>query len=404
MPRKRHKPEEIVAKLRQVDVLVAQGRSVADAVRSIGVTEVTYCRWRREFGGLKAEQTRRLKELEAENARPRRAVADLTLDKPILKEAVSGNCRAPRAAASASSTSGTSSGSPSAACAERSALGSAAPKRSTRRKRPRGRDDEEQLTADLIELARRYGRYGCRKVAEPLRSTAGWVVNDKRVERSTAALSMAPRGARGATQAAQARAALAGGRLVPAAAGRAPRPRLVLRLRRGPHPSPAGSGRSVAKRRGPDGPRRDGRKHRMLDVLDEFAHECLAIRVGRQLKATDVVDALPGLFLLRGVPGHIRSDNGPEFVATAVQAWITAVGARTADIAPGSRLQGRHRGPGPCGTGSAAALPMGGRLPRELRRPAPRRAARRRDLLRPARSSRAADRPGRDRELAAPLA
>jgi putative transposase len=92
MPRKRHKPEEIVAKLRQVDVLVSQGQSVADAVRSIGVTEVTYYRWRQEFGGLKADQVRRLKELETENARLRRAVADLTLDKLILREAASGNC------------------------------------------------------------------------------------------------------------------------------------------------------------------------------------------------------------------------------------------------------------------------------------------------------------------------
>jgi putative transposase len=91
MPRKRHKAEEIVAKLRQVDVLVSQGQSVADAVRSIGVTEVTYHRWRQEYGGLKADQVRRLKALEAENARLRRAVADLTLDKLILKEAASGN-------------------------------------------------------------------------------------------------------------------------------------------------------------------------------------------------------------------------------------------------------------------------------------------------------------------------
>jgi putative transposase len=91
MPRKRYTPEQIVAKLRQVEVLAAQGRSVADAVRAIGVTEVTYDRWRREFGGLKADQVRRLKALEAENARLRRAVADLTLDKLILKEAASGN-------------------------------------------------------------------------------------------------------------------------------------------------------------------------------------------------------------------------------------------------------------------------------------------------------------------------
>jgi putative transposase len=91
MPRKRHKPEEIVAKLRQVDVLVSQGQRVADAVRSIGVTEVTYYRWRQEFGGLKSDQARKLKDLEAENARLRRAISDLTLDKMILAEAARGN-------------------------------------------------------------------------------------------------------------------------------------------------------------------------------------------------------------------------------------------------------------------------------------------------------------------------
>ena len=91
MSRKRHKPEEIVAKLRQVDVRLAQGQSVADAIRSIGVTEVTYYRWRNEYGGLKSEQIKRLKELETENARLRRAIADLTLDKLILQEAARGN-------------------------------------------------------------------------------------------------------------------------------------------------------------------------------------------------------------------------------------------------------------------------------------------------------------------------
>jgi putative transposase len=74
----------------------------------------------------------------------------------------------------------------------------------------------------------------------------------------------------------------------------------------------------------------------MLNVLDEFTHECLAIRVARRLKAIDVIDVLADLFILRGIPGHIRSDNGPEFVARAVQEWITAVGARTAYIEPGS--------------------------------------------------------------------
>ena len=80
-----------MAKLRQVEVLTAQGKAVAEAVRSIGVTEQTFYRWRAEFGGLKLDQVKRLKQLEAENACLRKAVADLTLEKVILKEAASGN-------------------------------------------------------------------------------------------------------------------------------------------------------------------------------------------------------------------------------------------------------------------------------------------------------------------------
>jgi transposase-like protein len=88
--KKAHTPEEIVAKLRQAEVLVGQGKTVGDAVRAIGVTEPTYYRWRTEFGGLKLDQVKRLKELERENARLRKAVSDLTLEKVILKEAASG--------------------------------------------------------------------------------------------------------------------------------------------------------------------------------------------------------------------------------------------------------------------------------------------------------------------------
>ncbi len=91
MGRKHHKPEEIVAKLRQVEVLSGQGKSMAEAVRAIGVTEPTFYRWRAEYGGLKLDQVRRLKLLEQENGRLRRAVSDLTLEKLILKEAASGN-------------------------------------------------------------------------------------------------------------------------------------------------------------------------------------------------------------------------------------------------------------------------------------------------------------------------
>ena len=83
----------------------------------------------------------------------------------------------------------------------------------------------------------------------------------------------------------------------------------------------------------------DGRTVRMLNIVDEFTRECLAIRVARKLKAADIIDVLSDLFILRRVLGHIRSDNGPEFIAQSVQDWIAAVGAKTAYIAPGSRWE-----------------------------------------------------------------
>ena len=91
MSRKSYRPEEIIAKLREADVLLGQGRKVGEVVKALGVSEVTYYRWRQEYGGMSASQARRLKELERENARLRKAVADLTLDKMILQEAGRGN-------------------------------------------------------------------------------------------------------------------------------------------------------------------------------------------------------------------------------------------------------------------------------------------------------------------------
>ena len=91
MAGKREKPEDIVSKLRQVEVLQGQGMTVADAVRQIGTTEQTYYRWRKQYGGMSRDQLKRLKELEKENQRLRRAVSDLTLDKLILTEAAKGN-------------------------------------------------------------------------------------------------------------------------------------------------------------------------------------------------------------------------------------------------------------------------------------------------------------------------
>src|SRR5262245_31121738 len=155
MARKRYKPEETVAKLRQVDVLVSQRQPMADAIRQIGVSEVTYYRWRQEFGGLKTEQVKRLKDLELENSRLRKAVSDLTLDKLIPQEAAPGKLLSlARRRACIEQVRAQLHVSERRACA---ALGQ---HRSTQRKVPRGRDDERRLTADIIELARQYGRYG----------------------------------------------------------------------------------------------------------------------------------------------------------------------------------------------------------------------------------------------------
>ena len=91
MAKKRYRPEEIISKLREADILIGQGHTVAQAIKSIGITEVTYYRWRQEYGGMSTSQAKRLKELEQENNRLRKAVSDLTLDKLILQEAAKGN-------------------------------------------------------------------------------------------------------------------------------------------------------------------------------------------------------------------------------------------------------------------------------------------------------------------------
>ena len=183
--------------------------------------------------------------------------------------------------------------------------------RSTQRRIPRGRDDEQRLTEDIVALARRYGRYGYRKIAELLRSQAGWVVNDKRVERIWRQEGLKVP----AKQPKKGRLWLADGSCV------------RLRAER---PNHVWSYDFVHCRTD------DGKVFRTLNILDEFSRECLMIRVRRKLNSTDVIDALTDLFILRGVPAFIRSDNGPEFIAVAVRDWISAVGAKTAYIEPGS--------------------------------------------------------------------
>ena len=162
----------------------------------------------------------------------------------------------------------------------------------------------------MIELARQYGRFGYRRIAMLLRE-AGWRVNDKRVERlwKREGLKVPQK------QPKRSRLWLNDGS--------------CIRLRPG-YVNHVWSYDFVHHRT------EDGRAFRTLNVLDEFSRECLEIRVKRKLNSIDVIEVLADLFILRGIPAYIRSDNGPEFVAEAVQRWINAVGAKTAYIEPGS--------------------------------------------------------------------
>jgi len=287
MANKRPKPEEIVTKLRQVEVLTGQGMPRLDAIRQISVTEQTYYRWKKKYGGMGTDQLKELKRLQQENERLRRAVSDLTLDKLILAEAAKGNF-----------------------FSERRACRVLRQHRSTQRKVPVGRPDEERLVADMIELTRQYGRYGYRRIAALLRD-AGWDVNDKRVERlwRREGLKVPMK------QPKKGRLWLNDGSCV----------RLRPEYR-----NHVWSYDFVHCRTD------DGRAFRTLNIIDEYSRECLAIRVDRKLNSGNVIDALSDLFILRGIPSFIRSDNGPEFIAQAVQDWINAVGAKTAYIEPGS--------------------------------------------------------------------
>ncbi|MCL7959776.1 MAG: IS3 family transposase [marine benthic group bacterium] len=305
MGQKRYTPEQIIGKLRQAEVRSAEGARVAEIVRELGITEQTYYRWRKEYGGLKVSQAKRLKELEQENARLKRAVADLTLDKLILEEAAKGKLLSPerrrRCVMHVVKKFGAS---------ERRACRVLGQVRSTQRRQARKRPDEEALRTDVVKLASRYGRYGYRRVTALLRAE-GWVVNHKRVERIWRQEGLrVPK-----KQPKRGRLWLNDGSCV--------------RLR----PTHRGHVWSydftMARTH-------DGRPLRMLTVLDEHTRECLAIVVERKLKSDDVLHTLAGLFAKHGAPEHLRSDNGPEFTSQVVRAWLGRVGVRTLFIEPGS--------------------------------------------------------------------
>jgi putative transposase len=182
--------------------------------------------------------------------------------------------------------------------------------RSTQRYRRQLQDDEAPLTAAIIALASQYGRYGYRQITALLRND-GWRVNHKRVERIWRRE----------------------GLKVPQK--QPPRRRLWLtdgscvRLR-ARHPNHVWAYDFMATRT------EDGRPVKLLTIVDEYTRECLAIDVARRLRSDDVLFRVAELFVQRGVPQHIRSDNGPEFAAKALQEWLQRVGVQTLFITPGS--------------------------------------------------------------------
>lgn len=182
--------------------------------------------------------------------------------------------------------------------------------RSTQRKAQKIKSDEKELVQDVIHLANMYGRYGYRRITSLLR-TRGWRVNHKRVQRI-----WRKEGLR-----------------VPKKQSK--RGRLWLHdgscIRKRPeYPNHVWSYDFVAERT------KDGRPIKMFNVIDEFTRECLAIEVKRRMRSQDVIEVLGNLFLARGTPTHVRSDNGPEFIAKDLQKWFKTLGVQPLFIEPGS--------------------------------------------------------------------
>ena len=327
MARKRYTAEQIIGHLRQAEIRTSEGKTIAEVVRELGISEQTYYRWRKEYGGMEVNQARRLKELEQENGRLKRLVADQALDISILKEVSRGNFSARRGDGrrlfNVRET---------LAVSERRACRVLGQVRRTQRYTPTVADDEGVLTANVVSLATEYGWYGYRRITALLR-TDGWRVNHKRVERIWRQE----------------------GLKVPARQPK--RGRLWfndgswIRLRP-EHRNHVWAYDFVFDRT------REGRPLKCLTVVDEYSRECLAIEVARKQTSRDVLRTLAQLMLKHGVPKH-------------------PVGQR-----PGVRgqgcpilaLQGRpdtlHR----------AGQPLGERIHRKLQRKAQRRTAQWRDL------------------------
>ncbi|MBX3040930.1 MAG: IS3 family transposase [Bdellovibrionaceae bacterium] len=302
---KKHTPEAIVKILRDIEIEQGRGASQEEACKKSSITLQTFYRWRKEFGGLQIDQARRLKELENENLKLKKLVADLALDNSILKEVKQGKLLSPSRRREAVEFTIERFG-----ISERRACRLLGQNRRTQRYTVQFSPEEDRLTRDIIELASTHGRYGYRRVTALLRD-AGWRVNRKRVQRIWKLHGLKVPG----KQKKRARLWDQGHSCI------------RLRPERKNH---VWSYDFVMDRT------RNGRPFRMFNVIDEFTRESLAIKVGRRLRSEDVIDTLGKLFVERGVLEHVRSDNGSEFIASAVRAWFKKLKVQPLFITPGS--------------------------------------------------------------------
>ncbi|MFO7957604.1 MAG: IS3 family transposase [Candidatus Brocadiia bacterium] len=305
MKGKKHTPQQIIRKLRDAEADLAAGLSISEIARKLQISEATYYRWRRQYGGMKADEVKRLKELEQENRRLKRLIGELELDKAILKEALEGKGLSPARKRAAVGRAQQRLG-----VSERRACKVVGQPRSTQRYRPRRAKDEVRLVRRMTELARQNPRYGYRRIWALLRRE-GWEVNKKRIYRLWRREGLKV-------------------------------PQKQHKKRR------LGSSENACVRRRPE--RKDhvwawdfihdrtagGRPLNWLTIVDEFTRECLALKVERSIKAEDVKDQLIRLFTVRGVPDHIRSDNGPEFIARAIRRWLERAEVKTLYVGPGA--------------------------------------------------------------------
>ena len=183
--------------------------------------------------------------------------------------------------------------------------------RTTQRRELLPPSDEKWLTEDIVALATKYGRYGYRRITALLNNEKGWMVNHKRVERIWRREGLkVPK-----KQPKRSRLWLNDGS--------------CIRLRP-EHKDHVWSYDFMVDRTA------NGRAFKVLYIIDEFTRECLSVKVNRRIKSQDVIEELFNLFIFRGIPKHIRSDNGPEFTARSVRKWLNRLGVKTLFIEPGS--------------------------------------------------------------------